>query len=114
MCPKVTSEYKTEIKERIIQSAIECFSKYGLDRTRMDDIAQKADLSKGTRQLELPFQKKKEVSDPLAAAAAAATKTTITTLANIVVIILRSFLSFKKVKLTFVRPALYIEEKGKK
>lgn len=111
MCPKVTSEYKTEIKERIIQSAIECFSKYGLDRTRMDDIAQKADLSKGTRQLELPFQKKKEVSDPLAAAAAAATKTT---LANIVVIILRSFLSFKKVKLTFVRPALYIKEKGKK
>jgi hypothetical protein len=77
----------------------------------MDDIAQKADLSKGTRQLELPFQKKKEVSDPLAAAAAAATKTT---LANIVVIILRSFLSFKKVKLTLVRPALYIKEKGKK
>ncbi len=48
MCPKVISEYKTEVKERIIQSAVECFSKYGLDRTRMDDVAQKADLSKGT------------------------------------------------------------------
>jgi AcrR family transcriptional regulator len=59
MCPKVTSEYKTEIKERIIQSAIECFSKYGLDRTRMDDIAQKADLSKGT--LYLYFKSKEDL-----------------------------------------------------
>jgi TetR/AcrR family transcriptional repressor of uid operon len=59
MCPKVTSEYKTEIKERIIQSAIECFSKYGLDRTRMDDIALKADLSKGT--LYLYFKSKEDL-----------------------------------------------------
>ncbi len=65
------------------------------------------------RQLELPFQKKKEVSNPLTTAAATATKTAITTLANIVVIILRLFLAFKKVKLTFVRPALYIKEKGR-
>jgi len=59
MCPKVTSEYKTEVKERIIQSAIECFSKYGLDRTRMDDVAQKADLSKGT--LYLYFKSKEDL-----------------------------------------------------
>lgn len=59
MCPKVTSEYKTEVKERIIQSAVECFSKYGLDRTRMDDIAQKADLSKGT--LYLYFKSKEDL-----------------------------------------------------
>src|SRR5437870_13857344 len=59
MCPKVTSEYKTEVKERIIQSAIECFSKYGLDRTRMDDVAQKADLSKGT--LYLYFNSKEDL-----------------------------------------------------
>lgn len=59
MCPKVTSEYKTEIKERIIQSAIECFSKYGLDRTRMDDIALKADLSKG--KLYLYFKSKEDL-----------------------------------------------------
>ena len=59
MCPKVTSEYKTEVKERIIQSAIECFSKYGLDRTRMDDIALKADLSKGT--LYLYFKNKEDL-----------------------------------------------------
>ena len=46
--PKVTSQYKTDIRERIIQSAIECFSKYGFDRSRMDDIAQAANISKGT------------------------------------------------------------------
>lgn len=59
MCPKVTSEYKTEVKERIIQSAVKCFSKYGLDRTRMDDVAQKADLSKGT--LYLYFKSKEDL-----------------------------------------------------
>jgi AcrR family transcriptional regulator len=48
MCPKVTSQYKMDIKERIVQSAIDCFSKYGFDRTRMDDIAQTAYISKGT------------------------------------------------------------------
>ena len=59
MCPKVTSEYKTEVKERIIQSAVQCFSKYGLDRTRMDDVAQKANLSKGT--LYLYFKSKEDL-----------------------------------------------------
>ncbi len=59
MCPKVISEYKTEVKERIIQSAVECFSKYGLDRTRMNDVAQKADLSKGT--LYLYFKSKEDL-----------------------------------------------------
>lgn len=59
MCPKVTSEYKTEIKERIIQSAIECFSKYGLDKTTMEEVAQKADLSKGT--LYLYFKGKEDL-----------------------------------------------------
>jgi TetR/AcrR family transcriptional regulator, repressor for uid operon len=48
VCPKVTSQYKTDIRERIVQSGIECFSKYGFDKSRMDDIAQTADLSKGT------------------------------------------------------------------
>jgi TetR/AcrR family transcriptional repressor of uid operon len=48
MCPKVTSQYKMDIRERIVQSAVDCFSKYGFDRTRMDDIAQTADISKGT------------------------------------------------------------------
>jgi AcrR family transcriptional regulator len=59
MCPKVTSEYKAEIKERIIQSAIECFSKYGLDKTTMEEVAQKADLSKGT--LYLYFKSKEDL-----------------------------------------------------
>jgi TetR/AcrR family transcriptional regulator, repressor for uid operon len=48
MCPKVTSQHKQEVRGRIIQSAIECFSKNGFDRTRMDDISLLADLSKGT------------------------------------------------------------------
>jgi AcrR family transcriptional regulator len=48
MCPKVTSQYKMDIREKIVQSAVDCFSKYGFDRTRMDDIAQTANMSKGT------------------------------------------------------------------
>ena len=48
MCPKVTSQYKLDIRERIVRSTIECFSKYGFDRSRMDDIAQAANISKGT------------------------------------------------------------------
>ncbi|HJT49913.1 MAG TPA: TetR/AcrR family transcriptional regulator [Nitrososphaeraceae archaeon] len=48
MCPKVTSQYKMDIKERIVRSAISCFSKNGFDRTRIDDIAQIANISKGT------------------------------------------------------------------
>ncbi len=59
MCPKVTSQYKTDIRDRIVQSAIECFSEYGFDRSRMDDIAQKADLSKGT--LYLYFKSKEDL-----------------------------------------------------
>jgi AcrR family transcriptional regulator len=59
MCPKVSSEYKTEIKERIIHSAIECFSKNGLDKATMEEVAQKADLSKGT--LYLYFKSKEDL-----------------------------------------------------
>lgn len=59
MCPKVTSKYKTNIRDRIVQSAIECFSEYGFDRSRMDDIAQTADLSKGT--LYLYFKSKEDL-----------------------------------------------------
>jgi AcrR family transcriptional regulator len=59
MCPKVTPQYKTEIRERIIQSAVKCFSNYGFDRTRMDDIARTSDLSKGT--LYLYFKSKEDL-----------------------------------------------------
>ena len=59
MCPKVTSQYKLDIRERIVRSAIDCFSKYGFDRSRMDDIAQTADLSKGT--LYLYFKSKEDL-----------------------------------------------------
>ena len=48
MCPRVTDQYKTEVKEKIVQAAIATFSKYGYDKTRMDDIAENANLSKGT------------------------------------------------------------------
>ena len=59
VCPKVTPQYKLDIRERIVQSAIECFSKNGFDKTRMDDIAQTADLSKGT--VYLYFMSKEEL-----------------------------------------------------
>lgn len=59
MCPKVTSEYKTEIREKIVSAAIIAFSVHGYDRTRMDDIAETAKLSKGT--LYLYFKNKEEL-----------------------------------------------------
>ncbi len=46
MCPKVTNRYKSEVRERIIESAIECFARTGFDRTKIDDIANLSDLSK--------------------------------------------------------------------
>ena len=48
MCPRVTTEHKKEKKSLIIRSAIKCFSKYGFDKTRMDDIVNESELSKGT------------------------------------------------------------------
>jgi TetR/AcrR family transcriptional repressor of uid operon len=59
MCPKVTSQYKTEIRERIVDAAIITFSKHGYDRTKMDDIAETANLSKGT--IYLYFKSKEEL-----------------------------------------------------
>lgn len=48
MCPRVTTDYKKEKKSHIIRSAIKCFSKYGFDKTRMDDVVNESELSKGT------------------------------------------------------------------
>jgi TetR/AcrR family transcriptional regulator, repressor for uid operon len=59
MCPRVTNQYKTEVKEKIVQAAITTFSKYGYDKTRMDDIAKSAKLGKGT--LYLYFKSKEEL-----------------------------------------------------
>ena len=59
MCPKVTSQYKTEIREKIVDAAIITFSKHGYDRTKMDDIAETANLSKGT--IYLYFKSKEEL-----------------------------------------------------
>ena len=59
MCPRVTDQYKTEVKEKIVQAAITTFSKYGYDKTRMDDIAKSAKLGKGT--LYLYFNSKEEL-----------------------------------------------------
>jgi TetR/AcrR family transcriptional regulator, repressor for uid operon len=59
MCPKVTSQYKTETREKIVDAAIVTFSKHGYDRTKMDDIAETANLSKGT--IYLYFKSKEEL-----------------------------------------------------
>ncbi len=59
MCPRVTDQYKTEVKEKIVRAAIATFSKYGYDKTRMDDIAESANLGKGT--LYLYFKSKEEL-----------------------------------------------------
>jgi AcrR family transcriptional regulator len=59
MCPKVTNQYKENIKNKIIENAISTFSKYGYDKSRMDDIAKIAKLSKGT--IYLYFKNKEEL-----------------------------------------------------
>lgn len=59
MCPKVTTRYKSKVSERIIESAIECFARTGVDRTKMDDIANVTDVSKGT--LYLYFKSKEDL-----------------------------------------------------
>src|SRR5712691_7097821 len=59
MSPKVTPQYKIELREKIIKAAIDAFSKYGFDRTRMDDVAKTADLSKGT--IYLHFKSKEDL-----------------------------------------------------
>ena len=59
MSPKVTPQYKIEIRGKIIKAAIDAFSKYGFDRTRMDDVAKTADLSKGT--IYLHFRSKEDL-----------------------------------------------------
>lgn len=57
--PKVTLEHKTKVREKIIQSAIKNFSRYGYASTKMDEIAKLADVSKGT--LYLYFKSKEDL-----------------------------------------------------
>ncbi|HVX03046.1 MAG TPA: TetR/AcrR family transcriptional regulator [Nitrososphaera sp.] len=57
--PKVTSAHKAEVRDRIIQAAIESFSQTGYDKTKMDDIARRLGLSKGT--LYLYFKSKNDL-----------------------------------------------------
>jgi TetR/AcrR family transcriptional regulator, repressor for uid operon len=59
LCPKVSAQYKLEVKEKIVESALITFSKYGYDKTRMDDIAEAVKVSKGT--LYLYFRSKEEL-----------------------------------------------------
>jgi TetR/AcrR family transcriptional regulator, repressor for uid operon len=59
MCPKVTGQYKIEVKEKIILAAIESFAQTGFDRTKMEDIAKRLGLSKGT--IYLYFASKEEL-----------------------------------------------------
>jgi AcrR family transcriptional regulator len=55
----VNSLHKAEVRERIIQAAIESFGQTGFDRTKMDDIAKRLGLSKGT--IYLYFKSKEEL-----------------------------------------------------
>jgi AcrR family transcriptional regulator len=59
MRTKFTPRYRTELKEKIMQSAMHNFAKNGFDRTRMEDIATSAGLAKGT--LYLYFKNKEDL-----------------------------------------------------
>ena len=52
--PKVSTAHKTKVKETITQAAIKNFEKNGYANTKMDDIAKKANVSKGTVYLYFP------------------------------------------------------------
>ena len=51
--------YKAEVKEKIVQAAIESFTQTGFDRTKMEDIAKRLGLSKGT--IYLYFKSKEDL-----------------------------------------------------
>lgn len=78
MSPKVSPQYKIEIRGKIIKAAIDAFSKYGFDRTRMDDVAKTADLSKGT--IYLHFKSKEDLFYAICENNLAETKRQISTL----------------------------------
>lgn len=59
MCPKVTELHKSEVRGRIIRAAMESFAQTGYDKTKMDDIARRLNLSKGT--LYLYFKSKEDL-----------------------------------------------------
>jgi AcrR family transcriptional regulator len=59
MRTKLTPRYRTELKEKIMQSAMENFAKNGFDRTRMEDIATADSLAKVT--LYLYFKNKEDL-----------------------------------------------------
>ena len=63
MSPKVTESYKADLRGRILQAAVECISKAGYDRTRMDNIADAASISKGT--IYLYFRSKEDLFNSL-------------------------------------------------
>jgi TetR/AcrR family transcriptional repressor of uid operon len=58
MCPKVTTQYKSKVREKIIDSAVECFARTGFDKTKMDEIANASEVSKDT--LYLYFKSKED------------------------------------------------------
>ncbi|MFW9788898.1 MAG: TetR/AcrR family transcriptional regulator [Candidatus Thorarchaeota archaeon] len=47
MSPKVSDEYKTMMKEKILQAALSLFSKKGYHETSIDDIVTESGFSKG-------------------------------------------------------------------
>jgi AcrR family transcriptional regulator len=59
MCPKVSDNHKHDLRERLIDVALISFSKYGYDKTRMEDIASIAEVAKGT--LYLYFKNKEDL-----------------------------------------------------
>ena len=63
MCPKVTELHKNEVRERILHAAMGSFAQTGYDKTKMDDIAKRLGLSKGT--LYLYFKSKEDLYDSL-------------------------------------------------
>ena len=59
MSPKVTNIHRHEVREKIIQAAVECFSESGFAGTKMEEIARKIDLGKGT--IYLYFESKEDL-----------------------------------------------------
>jgi AcrR family transcriptional regulator len=65
--PKVVPEYKMKARERIVEAALEVFSRKGYHEARMEDIAEKLGVSKRT--LYLYYKNKEELFKAICAGA---------------------------------------------
>ena len=69
MCPKVTQNYKKELRQRILRAAYSEFCRKGYDKTNLDDVAESLGIARGT--IYLYFRSKREILNAISTASLA-------------------------------------------